>query len=182
LLDWTKGGFQEMSIFKKFGVISGLLMIAVGILFYVYKTEVTQFLAVITGLAVLIIGVYNILFAVITWKSSNRLPVLLVGILLAAVGAFLLLNNQVTIFIAGVSIGAIAFLAGIDRFRSACRLIRARLGGGYAVLSGCVQIIFGILMCIAPGYGISVLVMLIGVYLIVSGLMILISCLKFHDL
>ena len=43
-----------MSLFKKFGVISGLILIAVGILFYVYKTEVTEFLAVIIGLAVLI--------------------------------------------------------------------------------------------------------------------------------
>ena len=171
-----------MSLFKKFGVISGLILIAVGILFYVYKTEVTEFLAVIIGLAVLIIGVYNIVYAAVTWKSSNRLPALLVGILLAAVGAYLILNNEVTIFIIGVSIGVIAFLAGIDRFRSAYRLIRAKLGGGYAILSGCVQIIFGVLMCIVPGYGVSVLVMLMGVYLIVSGLMILISCLKFHDL
>lgn len=171
-----------MNLLKKMGVISGLLLIAVGILFYVYKEQVTEFLAIITGLAILIIGVYNILYAVITWKSSNRIPALLIGILLAVLGTYLLLNNTVTIYIAGVSIGIIAFLAGIDRFASAVRMFRARAGGGFALLSGFVQVFFGVLMCIVPGYGISVLVMLMGIYLIISGLMILVSCLKFHDL
>ena len=44
------------------------------------------------------------------------------------------------------------------------------------------SVLFGIVMCIAPTWGVDVLVMLAGFYLIISGIMVLISVLKYHDL
>lgn len=171
-----------MSTFKKYGAVSSLVMIAIGILFFVFRMQVTQFLALVIGLIILVVGAYNVIVAAVTWGSDRRPLNLIAGIILAIAGIFLLFNTGVTIFIAGVTVGILAFIAGVDRFTAAFGLIKSKSGGGYALFSGVVNIIFGILMCLAPGWSVYTLVMLTGLYFIIAGAMMLMSALKFHDL
>ncbi|MGI6206500.1 MAG: HdeD family acid-resistance protein [Anaerovoracaceae bacterium] len=171
-----------MSIFKKFGVITSLVLIAAGILFFVFREQVASVLAVAVGLVILVIGAYDIIASLVLWKQGGKALNLIAGIVMAAAGGYLMLNSDITVFITGCIIGVIAFIAGIDRFRSAYLLIREHTGGGYAIFSGIVHVAFGILMCIVPSKGVYVLVMLMGVYMIVSGILMLLSALKFKDL
>ena len=45
-----------------------------------------------------------------------------------------------------------------------------------------IHVLFGVLMCIVPVWGVDVLVMFTGLYLILSGVMVLLSAVKYNDL
>lgn len=171
-----------MSIFKRFGVITSLVLIAVGIVCFAFRQQVASVLAVAVGIVILVVGAYEIIASLIMWKKGGQLFNLIAGIVMACAGGYLMLNSSVTVYITGVLIGVAAFIAGIDRFRAAFLLIREHTNGGYAIISGAVQVLFGIGMCLIPAKGIHMLVMLAGIYMLVSGVMMLLSAVKFKDL
>ncbi len=171
-----------MSIFKKFGVIVSLILIAIGIFFFAFRSQVTQFAALAAGLVILIIGGYDIIVSLATWKQNRPVANLIAGIVFFIGGIYLLLNSNITVIITGFLIGALAFCAGLDRFRAAFLLFRAKAGGGFALFSGLVHVVFGGIMCAAPMYGVETLVMIAGIYLFTAGILMLFSSLKFKDL
>lgn len=171
-----------MSFFKKFGLVTSLILMAAGAVLFVFREQVTSILGIAVGLIILVIGAYDIISSLVFWKRGGQLPGLIAGIIMVASGGYLMMNSDITVFITGCIIGVVAFIAGIDRFRDAFLLFREHVNGGYAVFSGIVHIAFGVLMCLVPQKGIAALVLLIGIYLIIWGILMLVSAIKFKDL
>lgn len=179
-----KGGNEIMDYFKRFGVLSGLILIALGIVCYVFKNQVIAFFGLAVGIIVFVAGGYFLAGALVMRKNSGELPTikLVCGILMLLCGIYLMGHTTIMIRIVGVFIGVMAFAAGVDRFSVASARSRAGLDSNKNVLFGIVHILFGVLMCIVPIWGVDVLVMFTGLYLILAGIMVLLSSAKYHDL
>ena len=170
-----------MDYFKRFGVLSGLVLIALGIVCYVFKNQIIAFLGLAVGVIVFVAGGYFLAGALMMRKNSGEMPTikLVCGILMLICGIYLMCHTMTMIRIVGV---LMAFAAGVDRFSVASARSRAGLDSNKNVLFGIVHILFGVLMCIVPVWGVDVLVMFTGLYLILAGIMVLFSSIKYNDL
>ena len=51
----------------------------------------------------------------------------------------------------------------------------------FTLLFGGIHVVFGVVMCVVPKWGVDILVKFTGLYLIVAGVMVLFSALKYDD-
>ncbi|MCR4600299.1 MAG: DUF308 domain-containing protein [Clostridia bacterium] len=172
-----------MELLKKFGVLTALVMIAAGILCIIYTSQISAMIGIVIGAAILVVGAYYGITAMIV-KSAGKSFILnlIIAIVLVIMGFVLIFYSDLTVRLVGIGIGVVAFAAGLERFRMAA----ARKNEGDPILptivTGLIHMAFGVMMCIMPTYGVGVLVLFIGSYLIVSGMLIMLSVLKFRDL
>lgn len=172
-----------MDFIRRFGVASGLVLIVLGLICYIFRSQVVAFLGVAVGIVIFLAGAYFLIGYLMMKRESDKSVIrLLCGILLVIYGIYLMINTGLMIRVVGVFIGVMAFIAGANRFFTASARKSSGLSGNKNVLFGIIHVLFGIVMCIAPTWGVDVLVMLAGFYLIISGIMVLISVLKYHDL
>ncbi len=172
-----------MDYFRRFGVLSGFVLIALGIVCYAFKNQVIAFFGLSVGVVVFVAGGYFLTGALMMRKYGELpVPKLLCGILLMICGIYLMGHTRMMIRVVGVFIGVIAFAAGIDRFNVARAHSRAGSDKNKNILFGVIHIVFGVLMCIVPVWGVDVLVMFTGIYLILAGVMVLLSAIKYNDL
>lgn len=171
-----------MDFVRRFGVASGLVLIVLGFICYIFRSQVVAFLGIAVGIVIFLAGGYFLIGSLIMRREGNMpLLRLLCGILLVICGIYLMINTGLMVRVVGVFIGVMAFMAGVNRFSTASARRSSGLSVNKNVLFGVIHILFGIAMCIVPTWGVDVLVMLIGLYLILSGIMVLISVLKYHD-
>lgn len=167
---------------KKMGMFSGIVLIALGILLYVCKFLIVDFFTAAVGITVLAAGVYKAAEAMmIRKKQMPYVWIAVSSVIFIIAGVYLLLNPMATIRIIGVFIGVFAFTSGFDRFKMASVRKNIELNYSVTLITGIIHMIFGVIMCIAPGYGMNVLVMIAGLYMIISGIMILMSAVWFGD-
>lgn len=172
-----------MEYIKKFGILSGIVLAAAGVVCYVFERQVVAFFGVAAGLSLFVAGAYFTIFALIMRKKGNMsVSKLITGILLLVCGIYLMSHSDLMVRMTGVFIGVFAFLAGIDRFAVAWSRMRTGSGRNKNILFGLIHMIFGISMCVIPTWGVDMLVKFTGFYLIVSGIMVLVSTIKYHDL
>lgn len=172
-----------MELLKKFGVITALIMIAAGILCIVYSSQISTMIGVVIGAAILVVGAYyGITALVVRHAGKSFILNLLIAIVLVVLGFVLIFFSDITVQLVGIGIGIMAFAAGLERFRMAV----SRKSEGEPILptivTGLIHVAFGVMMCIMPTYGVGILVLFIGAYLIVSGMLMMMSVLKFRDL
>lgn len=172
-----------MDIIKRFGVLSGLVLIVLGIICYVFQNQVISFLGLAVGIVIFVAGGYFLVCSLVMKKNGEFSTVkLMCGILMLICGIYLMANTGLMVRVVGILIGVMALAAGIDRFSVASARLRAGLSGNKNILFGVVHVLFGVLMCMVPSWGVDVLVMLAGLYLILSGIMVLLSALRYDDL
>jgi uncharacterized membrane protein HdeD (DUF308 family) len=104
-----------------------------------------------------------------------------VGILLVASGVFIIVNTEFTISALGVVIGILALLQAFDRFSVAGTRRQSNLNYTPTLIFGFIHLGFGIGMFYSAFSVISVIISLIGVYLLVSGVMVVLSTAYFLD-
>ena len=177
---------EGMNKFKSLGIVAGIILLAVGIIFLVFSVQVTEILGILVGLGILCIGVVRLVQAL---KGSpegeeqkNKVGRIILSIVMIAIGAFLLIDNNAAISLVGIVIGIFAFVAAFDRFTIANELRKEGMPIGMTIISGIIHIAFGVLMIYASFMMINILVILSGIYLIVSGVMVMISVAFVGDL
>ena len=173
-----------MDFIRRFGVASGLVLIVLGLICYIFRSQVVAFLGVAVGIVIFLAGAYFLIGYLMMKRESDKSVIrLLCGILLVICGIYLMINTGLMIRVVGVFIGVMAFIAGANRFSTAGEEYHPVMPAASRPKEVTLySVLFGIVMCIAPTWGVDVLVMLAGFYLIISGIMVLISVLKYHDL
>ncbi|MDY6827255.1 MAG: DUF308 domain-containing protein [Bacillota bacterium] len=173
-----------MFIYERFrptGTFFGLAMIIMGIIFIAFPGLIAQFLAAIVGAIIVLYGLFRTITVVNGWPYlPNRFPLLIVGILLFIAGIMLLFNPNLTISIAGTIIGIFAVLTATDRFITANRL-KGQINVWPTVISGIIHLVFGLVMIYSAVFVFSVIIVVIGIYLLVAGIMFFLSATYFHD-
>lgn len=154
--------------------LRGLLGIAFGVFALALPAAAFAVLVLSWGAYVLVDGVFNIVAALRDARGERGWwALLLSGVagVLAGLAAFVVpaLTALVLLYV----IAGWAILTGVLEITAAIRLRRQITGEWLMVLSGALSVAFGVLIMVAPLAGALAVVLLIGAYAFVSGVVLL---------
>ncbi|MGM0651915.1 MAG: HdeD family acid-resistance protein [Bacillota bacterium] len=162
-------------------IMIAILLMVLGIVFLTVPDRVTEFLAIFVGAVITVFGILRIATVAGRWKVMHNRGILLTfGILVSGLGIFMLFNPAVTITLVGAIIGVFAIIMAFDRFVTANRL-KGQMNIVPTIISGLIHLAFGIGMIYSSIIVFSLIIVLIGIYLLVGGVMILLSSFLFQD-
>lgn len=168
---------------KSFGIIIGVVSIALGIVLAFKPVQTETVLNTVVGAGLLVIGAVKLIQEIFIKKEVEKSWVyVLLPLLMMILGVYVLLNSTVTTFTIGIIISIFAFTMAFDRFATARIRHKNDMEIKSTVISGIIHLIFGILMCTNAFKLMTAITMMTGIYLMVNGLMILVSSLYFKDL
>ncbi len=171
-------GFDRL---RPIGLMLGILLAVFGVIFLAAPERVAEFLAIFIGAVVTVFGGIRIVGILIHWQvTTNRILLLVVGIIIFLIGIFMLFNPEVTIAIAGAIIGVFAILMAFDRFITANRL-KNEINITPTIISGIIHLAFGIGMIYSAILVFSIIIILVGIYMLIAGIMFALSTLFFRD-
>lgn len=157
--------------------LSGLVAIVVGILILVSPTATLSVIAVLFGLYFLITGVVRVARGFLTVGASAgvRILAILLGVLLIIAGIVIIRNPLNSLVILAMVIGISWIIEGIAALVETSRDSSRWFG----ILFGIVSVIAGIVVLLAPVESISVLVVIGGIFLLVSGVVQIVQAFTF---
>ncbi len=163
------------------GLFIGILLMVVGLIFLFVPDRIAEFMAIFVGAVIAVFGIFRIITVLLHWNVvANRIIMLIIGLIILLVGLFMLFNPDITITLTGAIIGIIAIMLGVDRFITANKL-RLKMNTTPTVISGLIHLAFGIIMLYSALAVFAVIIVLIGIYLFISGVMFTLSALFFRD-
>jgi uncharacterized membrane protein HdeD (DUF308 family) len=156
-------------------VLRGIAAVLFGVLTFIMPAMALLTLVFIFGFYAILDGVFNIV-AAFHKNTAGKTPwwaMLLQGVIGLIAGAVALLWPGITAFALLMVIAAWAILTGAASIIAAFRLREHIKGEWLLGLSGALSIIFGILAVIFPGAGALAIVIWIGAYATVFGVMLI---------
>jgi uncharacterized membrane protein HdeD (DUF308 family) len=171
-------GFRR---YRPFSLLTGAILIVLGIVFLSAPGRVAEFMAILAGAAIAAVGLLRLIVVTASWSLLVK-PVmsLITGLIFLTTGILMLLNPEVTITITGAVIGIFAVLMALDRFTTAYR-IKHRINILPTVISGLIHLAFGIAMIYYAFIALAAIIVLAGLYLTVAGIMSILSARVFND-
>ncbi len=167
---------------KSLGLFFGLILIIIGVIFLVFPENVISFLAFIVSAIIIGFGLFRLIIVFIQWKDLYRREIKLVlSLLMIAIGIFIISNTQITVTALGIVIGIFAILLAFDRFNVANLRRKAGLNHTSSLVFGFIHLAFGIGMFYSAFSVISIIISIIGVYLLMAGIMVILSTSFFFD-
>jgi uncharacterized membrane protein HdeD (DUF308 family) len=131
-------------------------------------------LVLLFGSFAIVYGVFNIITAVRRRRGERRWwALLLEGLVSVAVGAVTLIMPELTTLALAYVIAAWGILTGIFEIAAAIMLRRQIRGEWWLALAGVLSVAFGAVLAIWPGVGALALVLWIGAYAIVLGILLI---------
>ena len=147
--------------------ISGLVAIVLGIIVFGQPAATLAVVAVLFGLYFLISGVIRVVRGLFTHGAAGgRILSILFGVLLIGAGIFTIRNPLNSLVVLGLIIGIAWIIEGIAVLAETAS-DSSRWPG---LLLGIVSLIAGIVVLFAPLQSLAALVLLVGIFLIVSGI------------
>ncbi len=118
-------------------------------------------------------GMFMVVSAIANRHGQSRWGALLAGGLMAmAAGVLTFLMPGITTMALLMLIGAWAIVTGIAEMVAAIRLRQEITGEWMFVLAGALAVAFGVVMLVAPGAGALAAVLWLGVYTLISGILL----------
>jgi uncharacterized membrane protein HdeD (DUF308 family) len=131
-------------------------------------------LILLFGAYALVDGVFSVIAAITRRRNEPRWVALLVsGILGILIGVATALMPGVTALVLLYFIAAWAVVRGIFEIAAAIQLRRVIEGEFWLILAGVLSVAFGVLMFLFPGAGAIAVLLWIGVFAVVFGVMLL---------
>lgn len=175
-------GMDVTKKLRRFGIIVGVLLVALGVLCIARPAMVMEFMIWIIGCSLLVAGIGQCFRAFSRRKEEGLMWNLVPGIVLVVLSAIVLIYQGITLFTVGIFVGVMAFFMAFERFGVAKMRKRSGERYGPTVLFGIIQLLFG--CCMISNCFVTMLDIIIftGIYAICAGIMIIISGVMFHDL
>jgi uncharacterized membrane protein HdeD (DUF308 family) len=154
--------------------LRGAAALVFGILTALWPDIGLTALVVLFGSFAIVYGVFNIITAVRRRRDERRWwALLLEGVVSVAVGTVTLIMPDLTALALVYVIAAWAILTGILEIAAAIMLRRHIRGEWWLALAGMLSVAFGAVLAIWPGVGALALVLWIGAYAIVLGILLI---------
>lgn len=150
----------------------GLVLLALGIILLAWPNGTLTVVAVLIGIALLLTGIIRLVQGLTASDSSGgrRVAYVIIGILAGLAGLYCLRHVDVTVAILGVVVGLFWAMHGVVDLALAAgpgdRADRILTG-----VMGVLSLIVGLLALFWPSETLTVLVVLMGVWLILDGLL-----------
>jgi uncharacterized membrane protein HdeD (DUF308 family) len=159
---------------SSFLLIRGIVGVAIGILAVLWPGITIAVLVGIFGLYAILDGITNLMLGFSRRRVQSGWWVhLLQGIFGIAAGVLALLWPGVTALVLVLFIGAWAIVTGTLEIIAAVRLRRVITGEWLLALSGCLSVLFGILVFAFPGAGAVGIAWVLGIYTAAAGLVLI---------
>ena len=167
-------------------LLTGLLIVVLGVVAMVESQRVVQVLPVLLGGALLLYGIWEAYTGFCCKNTALRetgddtdkpvlpaLPRLWQGILNIIVAMVLILNRSVSVAFLGIALGMWAFFSGV---LSLCMAWSVRRTYGFpAFFDGALKVIIGCAMMLRPFGGMSAWVAVMGLFFVLTGISVIIS-------
>lgn len=164
--------YQFLKSLKMNYVASAITCIAFGLTLAIWPDISSRIVCIGVGIVLLLSGVAN-LVTYFTEKDGRLLSQvnLLVGIILAVLGGWVILNPGILIMVIPVVIGVIVTVHGVHNLIQALELFKNQYSKWWvALLLGMVTVGLGILLIFNPFEAVNTAIMLIGIFLIYDGI------------
>jgi uncharacterized membrane protein HdeD (DUF308 family) len=154
--------------------LRGVIAILFGVLTILNPAISLAALILLFGAYALADGVFSVMAAITRRKNEPRWVALLVsGILGVLIGVATFLMPSVTALALLYIIAAWAVVRGVFEIAAAIQLRRVIEGEFWLILAGVMSVAFGVLMFLFPGAGALAVLLWIGVFAIVFGVVLL---------
>ncbi len=166
------------STFKKFGVILGILIVLFGLSIFIWPVKVLSIIEIVIGAAFLLAGVAGVIKVardsnIVSGKAVKILP----GILLIFLSISILVFPFSTLYMVGILIGIFALLSSFQQFVLA--KVAKTTGASMTpfIVMGVVNLLFSVGMFMASISMMSFMLMFMGAYAVIYGVMLIFSSL-----
>jgi len=154
--------------------LRGIAAIVFGVLTFVLPGITVAALVLLFGAYAIVEGVFNVVAAVRGRRGEEPWwTLLLEGLVSIAAGVVAFAWPGLTALVLLYVIAAWAVITGVVEIVAAVRLRKEITGEWWLALSGALSVLFGVVLMIAPGAGALALVLWIGAYAIVFGVLLL---------
>lgn len=152
-------------------ILRGILAVLFGIVAWAWPGLTLTTLLWLTGIWLVIDGIFAIIAAIVNRKLVERLwPLILIGLAGILFGIFIVAFPGFTVVWLIVTIGFYAIVSGISAIFHAIRL-RKEIDNEWSIgLFGLLSVVFGVIMVAFPGAGALSLIWVIAIYAIAIGI------------
>ena len=168
MIDPTRLSKSELTTMRTAMAVGGVVAIVLGVMILVWPGATLNVVAVLFGLYFLIGGIARIVRGIVMVGGSAGVRVLniLLGVLLLVAGVIGIRNPIGTIAVLGMVIGISWLIEGV------AALVETSTDSSrwFGILFAVISIVAGIVVLLSPVNSLGVLVIVGGVFLIVSGL------------
>lgn len=146
-------------------IVGAILSALVGIIVLSWPMATLVVVAVLFGLYFLVRGIVRVAVGIFApgLTAGGRALSIILGVLLAGVGAFALTNTEGTLALLGILVGISWIIDGIATLMESSN----KASRGFAIAAGIVGIIAGVILLFVPIDGVSTLTIIGGLFLIV---------------
>jgi len=172
----ASGAREPQTIVAELGAAWGwmlayaLLSLALGIILIAWPNETLVAAAFFLGLWLFVTGVFRVVVAFSHSAEGMRGVLVLIGILGVLAGIVLMRHPFNAVSILGLIIGAYLVIHGIIQFVVALSA-KGEQHRGWAIFAAVVGFVAGIIVLAQPNASLSVVVWIVGIYLIVFAIM-----------
>jgi uncharacterized membrane protein HdeD (DUF308 family) len=163
-------------------LLRGVLSIAFGVLAFVWPGITLFTLVILYGAFAFVDGVVSLVAAVRGGTPAPRWWLALVGVFGIAAGLLTLFWPQITALVLLLFIAAWAIVTGILEIVGAIRLRHEIEGEWWLIASGVLSVTFGVLLVLWPGAGALAMVLVIGSFAILLGILLIGFALRLRKL
>jgi uncharacterized membrane protein HdeD (DUF308 family) len=164
-------------------VLRGIAAIVFGVLAFIWPHITLSVLILLFGAYALVDGIFSIIAGIKTHSENKRWWLLLIlGLLSVAAGVYAFIMPAITAIILLVLIASWAIVTGAFEIAAAIQMRKHITGEWLLALSGIISILFGAMLLYNPVAGALAVVWLIGIYAVVSGILLLALGVKLRGL
>lgn len=153
-------------------VVSSILCLVLGLVLLLWPGLTMRIVCTTVGAVLIVSGVVRMI-AYFTARDGSMYSQLnlVFGIILAAVGVWIVMSPEKVLALIPIIMGIIIALHGLHNIRQAILLSRDKYNNWWvALLLGILTVGFGVLLVCRPFAAVDTMVMLIGIFLIYDGL------------
>ena len=157
----------------RWAVLRGIVAILFGILTFFNPGITLALLVLLFGAFALVDGAFLVTSAIANRHGEPRWVALLIGgILGIGMGVVTFLSPDITAFGLVAVIAAWAVVTGVAEITAAIRLRKEITNEWLFIVAGVIAVAFGVVLFFAPGEGALAMVLWIGAYALVSGILL----------
>lgn len=154
-------------------VLRGVLLILFGVLLFANPGLTALTLAVWLAAVLFIDGIFTLIGTFSSWKESeDRWLLLADGVLSLLLGILLFRAPEVTLLFVALTFAFWFIFSGVGRVAMGVQLRKEIEGEGWMILGGVLSIIFGLFLFAQPGLSLSTLLIFVGVFSLIGGIVL----------
>ena len=153
-------------------IIASILLLLIGVAFIVWPDEAARILARATAIAIIGVGVFEmILFFIGKHKGIVDIPAIISGVLLIALGVYLLIQPDTMLNFFNIIFGIIILIIGLDHLFQAIFIIRhVRSLWWITLIVGVAAIGLGVLILVNPFSAVRTAMIIVGITMVIEAI------------